>query len=322
MPDSIVIGVDLGGTTTTAGLVDEQLRILDSVEQQTVTADQQQLLRSLEDLIADLSKRSPDPVAAVGFGIPSMIDRSQGKAVMSVNVPLEDVDFVSYMEQQTGLPVFIDNDANVAALAEHRAGAGSGCDDMIMITIGTGIGGGIIIDRKVYRGATGSAAELGHMVIDVNGPKCQGACENDGCFETMASGTALKRYALDVALDDPESGLGQAHGKGTPLDGKIVAGMAASGDESARKVMDKVGFYLGVGITNLVNIFNPDTFVIGGGIAQAGDLLLAPARDYLHRKGLRPNRDVVKIVTASLGPQAGMLGAACMALDEIASIQS
>jgi glucokinase len=155
------------------------------------------------------------------------------------------------------------------------------------------------------------------MVIDVNGPRCQGNCENDGCFETMASGTALKRYAQDIAVNEPGSGLGRAHGEGKLLDGRLVSEMAAAGDESAKRVMDKVGFYLGVGITNLVNIFNPETFVIGGGIAQAGDLLLGPATTYMKQKGLRPNRDVVRIVTASLGPQAGMLGAACMALDEI-----
>lgn len=317
MSETTVIGVDLGGTTTTAGLVDRQLQVLESVEKPTATSGQPELLQSLVDIIAELSLRSPAPVAAVGFGIPSMIDRARGRAVMSVNVPLEEIDFVERMRELTGLTVFIDNDANVAALAEHRAGAGRGCDDMLMITIGTGIGGGIIIDGAVYRGATGSAAELGHMVIDVDGPRCQGACENDGCFETMASGTALKRYAVEAALDAPASALGLAHAGGRELDGRLVAELAGAGDAAAKAVMDKVGYYLGVGITNLTNIFNPARFVIGGGIAQAGDLLLGPAVAHLRKKGLRPNRDVVEVVTASLGPRAGMLGAAFMALDEL-----
>lgn len=315
MAQKIVIGVDLGGTTTAAGLVDQQLQVIDAVEQATATASQQELLQSLVGIIADLSSRSKLPVAAVGFGIPSMIDRSSGRAVMSVNIPLEDLDFVAFMEQKTGLPVYIDNDANVAALAEHRAGAGRGCRDMVMITVGTGIGGGIIIDNKVYRGSTGSAAELGHMVIEASGPRCQGSCENNGCFETMASGTALERYAREAAAADPGSALAAAAAAGKSLDGLLVAGLAESGDEAAAAVMARVGFYLGVGITSLVNIFNPEVLVVGGGVAQARDLLLDPAIAHLKQKGLRPNRDVVRVVAASLGPQAGMIGAACMALD-------
>lgn len=315
MAEKNVIGVDLGGTTTTAGLFDQQLQVLDTVEQATATASQQELLQSLLDIIAGLSSRSKLPVAAVGFGIPSMIDRSGGRAVMSVNIPLEDLDFVAFMEEKTGLPVYIDNDANVAALAEHRAGAGRGCRDMVMITVGTGIGGGIIIDNEVYRGFTGSAAELGHMVIDAHGPRCQGSCENNGCFETMASGTALERYAREAAAADPGSALAAAATAGQTLDGLLVAGLAESGDKAAAAVMAKVGFYLGVGITSLVNIFNPEVLVVGGGVAQARKLLLDPAIDQLKQKGLRPNRDVVRVVTASLGPQAGMIGAAIMALD-------
>lgn len=316
-PERIVIGVDLGGTTTTAGLVDNQLRVIDSLERDTESGSQEALLESLVSMIGEVSSRSPIPVAAAGFGIPSMIDRERGRVIMSVNVPLEDFGFTEYMKDRCGLPVFIDNDANVAALAELRAGAGRGCRDMIMITVGTGIGGGIIVDGSVYRGATGSAAELGHMVIDVNGPKCQGACENYGCFETMASGTALTRYALEAVAASPDSALGEAHCNGEALNGRLVSRLAEAGDGPARGVMDKVGFYLGVGITSLVNIFNPALFVIGGGIAQAGDQLMSPALEVLATRGLRPNRDIVEVVTAKLGPSAGMLGAACLALDEL-----
>ncbi|RJQ44238.1 MAG: ROK family protein [Gaiellales bacterium] len=316
MAERIVIGVDIGGTTTAAGLVDQRLEVIDSVEQETVTLSQEQLLNCLAGIISGLASRSPAPVAAIGFGIPSMIDRAAGRAVMSVNIPLADIDFVTYMTGRTGLPVFIDNDANVAALAEHRAGAGTGTRQMVMITVGTGIGGGLIIDGSVYRGAGGSAAELGHMVIDVNGPECPGACGNRGCFEAMASGTALRRYALEAAGADPGSALGRAVSEGSDVDGALVSRLAREGDSASAAVMAKVGFYLGVGITSLVNIFNPEVFVVGGGVAQAGELLLEPAVSHLRRTGLRPNRDTVRVVTASLGPRAGMLGAACMALDE------
>ena len=169
--EKIVIGVDLGGTTTAAALIDADLNLLDQIEIQTVTSSQSALLESITALVADLSARAVGRVAGVGFGIPSMVDQTRGRAVMSVNIPLADFDFVEYMSASLDLPVFIDNDANLAALAEVRAGAARGASEVIMITMGTGIGGGIIVNGRVYRGYTGSAAALGHMVIDVNVPR-------------------------------------------------------------------------------------------------------------------------------------------------------
>lgn len=316
-PEILVIGVDLGGTTTAAALVDADLNLLDQIEIQTVTSNQSALLESITGLVGELSARASGRVAAVGFGIPSMIDQTRGRAIMSVNIPLADFDFVDYMSARLGIPVFIDNDANLAALAETRAGAARGASEVIMITMGTGIGGGIIMNGRVYRGYTGSAAELGHMVIDLNGPRCQGSCENYGCFETMASGTALKRYAAEMAAEKPDSRLGGAAAAGDSLDGALVTGLARDGDDAALLVLKKIGFYLGVGMTSLVNMFNPEVFVVGGGLARAGDLILKPAVEILHKRGLRPNRDLVRVVTARFGPDAGILGAACLALDEI-----
>lgn len=318
IPETLVIGFDLGGTNMAAGLIDARLDVIESIEMETPTASQDELLAAIVSMVRDVSSRAPSPVSAVGFGIPSMIDQKHGRAVMSVNVPLADCDFVDYMQAELGLPVFIDNDANVAALAEVRAGAARGAREVIMITMGTGIGGGIIIDGRVYRGSTGSAAELGHMVIDANGPRCQGACENHGCFETMASGTALKRYATEEASSQPDSALGKALASGKALDGALVTSLALEGDAAALAVYEKIGFYTGVGITSLVNIFNPEVFVIGGGIIKAGELILGPARRVLLERGLRPNRDLVKVVPAQFGADAGMLGAACLALDELA----
>lgn len=314
--ETLVIGFDLGGTNMAAALIDANLEVIESLEMETPTASQEELLAAIVSMVRDVSSRASSPVSAVGFGIPSMIDQQHGRAVMSVNVPLADCDFVAYMEAELGLPVFIDNDANVAALAEVRAGAARGAREVIMITIGTGIGGGIIIDGNVYRGSTGSAAELGHMVIDVNGPRCQGSCENYGCFETMASGTALKRYAKEEALNQPDSGLGKALASGKLPDGALLTSLALDGDPAALAVYEKIGFYTGVGITSLVNIFNPEVFVVGGGLIKAGELILGPARRVLLERGLRPNRDLVKVVPAQFGADAGLLGAACMALDE------
>lgn len=318
-PETLVIGFDLGGTNMAAALVDGRLDVIESLEMETPTASQEELLAAIVSMVRDVSSRAPSPVAAVGFGIPSMIDQQHGRAVMSVNVPLADCDFVDYMRTELGLPVFIDNDANVAALAEVRAGAAKGASEVIMITIGTGIGGGIIIGGRVYRGSTGSAAELGHMVIDVNGPRCQGSCENYGCFETMASGTALKRYAKEEALSAPDSSLAKALASGKAPDGALLTALAIEGDHAALAVYEKIGFYTGVGITSLVNIFNPEVFIVGGGLIKAGELILGPALRVLMERGLRPNRDLVKVVPAKFGADAGLLGAACLALDELAA---
>jgi len=318
-PETFVIGFDLGGTNMAAGLVDAQLDVIDSLEMDTPTASQDELLTAMVSMIRDVSSRAPSPVSAVAFGIPSMIDRHNGRAVMSVNVPLADCDFVDYMQSRLDLPVLIDNDANLAALAEVRAGAAMGASEVIMITLGTGIGGGIIINGNVYRGSTGSAAELGHMVIDTEGPRCQGACENHGCFETMASGTALKRYATEEALKQPETALGQALSSGQVPDGAMLTSLALEGDSAALAVYEKIGFYTGVGITSLVNIFNPEVFVVGGGLVKADELILGPARRVLLERGLRPNRNLVKVVPAKFGAGAGVLGAACLALDELAA---
>lgn len=317
MTEEIVIGVDIGGTTTTAGLVDHQLRVIEATERGTVTDSQQGLLDSIVSLVTELSSRSPHPVAGAGFGIPSMIDRLRGRVIMSVNVPLADIDFIDFMAPALGLPVFIDNDANVAALAEFKAGAGKGCREMVMLTLGTGIGGGLILNGEVYRGATGSAAELGHILIDVNGPACPGACPNNGCFEAMASGTALKRYAAEAAAANPESQLAREAAT-VEIDGARLYHLAADGDKISLEVFRKLGYYLGMGITSLVNIFNPEYVVVGGGLVRAGDLILEPAREAVKSYGLVPNRDIATIIPAAFGPEAGLLGAACLALDGLA----
>ncbi|MEK7817345.1 MAG: ROK family protein, partial [Actinomycetota bacterium] len=165
-PENLVIGLDLGGTSMVAGLVDRQLEVTKRIEEETPTASQEALLTNILTVIDRLRSHAHAPVDAIGCGIPSMIDRARGRAVMSVNIPLKDFDFVDFMQDRTGLPVFIDNDANVAALAEVRGGAAKGAAEAILITIGTGSGGGILPGGRGYRGATGSAAELGHMVVE------------------------------------------------------------------------------------------------------------------------------------------------------------
>jgi glucokinase len=219
------------------------------------------------------------------------------------------------MTERLGLPVVVDNDANCAAVAEHRLGAARGTSEAVILTIGTGIGGGLILRGEVYRGAIGAAAELGHMVIDKDGPRCQGNCPNRGCLEAVASGTALSREAVRLARERPESALGQALAAGREIVGPLITELAHDGDDAAREAIAIIGRNLGVGIASYVNIFNPEVVVIGGGVIAAGELLLAPARDEMLARALRPSRDVVRVVAARFGTEAGMIGAATLALE-------
>ena len=267
------------------------------------------------DAVQEARASAAGEVAGVGFGIPCLIDQRSGIAVIAVNLPLLDVPFGDVMAERLGLPVFVDNDANVAALAEHRAGAAQGAGEAIVLTIGTGIGGGLILGGDVYRGSIGAGAELGHTVIDMNGPRCQGNCPNRGCVEALASGTALAREATRIGRERPESGLGRTLSAGRPLLGPLVTELAHDGDPAAIEAVALIGGNLGVAITSFVNIFNPEVVVIGGGVIAAGDLLLAPARAVVAARALPPSRDVVEIVAARFGVEAGMVGAAALAFE-------
>ena len=203
--------------------------------------------------------------SVIGLGIPSTIDRERGHAINSVNLPLVDVPIRDLVSERLGLPTFIDNDANLAALAEHRLGAAKDTENAVMLTIGTGIGGGLILGRQVYRGTTGAGAELGHIVIDHAGPPCQGNCPNRGCVEALASGTALGREGRIAADAHPDSALGRRRRAGEEIDGRVVTEVAIEGDGIAVEVVATIGRRLGVALSSLANIFEPDTIVIGGG---------------------------------------------------------
>jgi glucokinase len=255
-------------------------------------------------------------VAAVGLGIPATIRYEVGVAVSAVNLPIEDLPARELVGGRTGLPVFVDNDANVAALAEHLYGAAQGADYAVMLTIGTGIGGGLILGGELYRGATGAGAELGHTVIEIDGPDCQGNCPGRGCVETLASGTALGREGRAAAERAPDSALGKVLAEGGEVDGRVVTDAALAGDETARAVFETIGSRLGVALTSFANIFEPEVFVIGGGVIAAGDLLLDPARRELEARALPPMKRI-PVVEAKLGADAGMIGAAALARIEL-----
>jgi glucokinase len=307
------IGVDLGGTKMLVGVVDSDQHIRHESKESSIGLSEQELVEDLARELNEAREARPDVLAA-GLGIPATIDHDRGVAIQAVNLEISDVPLRDLMGKRLGLPVFMDNDANVAALAEHLYGAGRGAQNVVLLTIGTGIGGGLILNGEIYRGSTGAGAELGHIVIDEDGPRCQGNCPNHGCVEAFSSGTAIAREGTAAAEREPDSALGKALAEG-PIVGRTVTELAAAGDPLAGEVVAEAGRHLGVALASLANIFDPDVIVIGGGVSAAGELLLGPARQELNQRALPPmNRTPVKL--AELGPDAGMIGAAAMALIE------
>jgi glucokinase len=308
-----VIGVDLGGTKMLAGAVGADLAVIHRTNRPVLGLDQHELVQMVADAVQEVRTAVDQPIEAVGFGIPCTFDSRTGIAVQAVNLPMKDIAFGDVMAERLDLPVVVDNDANCAVLCEARAGAGRGCSEVVMLTLGTGIGSGLVLGGEVYRGWIGGGGEIGHMVVETNGRPCQGNCPNWGCLESVASGTALVREVSLAVARRPDTALGRALEAGHELTGPMITELANQGDPVARAAMEVIGRALGVGLANVVNIFNPEVVVIGGGVSAAGELLLEPAREVMRQRALAPNKDVVRVVAAEHGAEAGMLGAALLA---------
>jgi glucokinase len=313
-----VIGVDLGGTKLLAGVVDGDLRVHHRTRRLAQGLDQPALLDTAVEAVREAVGASAQQVSAVGFGIPALVDPASGRVTYSTHLPLEGLRFAAALTDRLGMPVHVDNDANLALLAEHRHGAARGATNALMLTLGTGIGGGVLLDGQIHRGRRGGGGELGHIVVDEDGPPCQGKCPNRGCLEVMASGTALVREAALFARQRPDSALGRAAAESRELTGPLVTELALAGDAAARDVIALIGRRLGAGISGLINAFDPDVVVIGGGVVSAGELLLAPAREESAWRALPPVHDT-PIVAARFGEEAGMLGAAVLAREAAAA---
>ena len=315
MSGTETIGVDLGGTKMLVGVLAGTESLYEQREAskgQTEDELVELLVREIEE-----AREARPQVAAVGLGVPATIDHDRGVAVAAVNLPLSELPIRDIVAERTGLPVFVDNDGNVAALAEHLYGAAQGMPHTVMLTVGTGIGGGLILGGEIYRGSTGAGAELGHVVIQADGPPCQGNCPNHGCVESLASGTALGREGRAAAESSPDSALGQALAEGEEIDGRVVTEAALAGDQAAVAVFELIGGRLGVACSSFANVFQPDAIVVGGGVIAAGDLLLEPARRELRSRALTP-MNKTPILEATLGNDAGMIGAAALARTELA----
>jgi glucokinase len=314
MPPRRVIGIDAGGTKLLGGVVDEQMVVHHRVHRTWRGADRQETVDIFTDAVEEVRAAAPD-VEAIGFGIPALVEWRTGVARWSNHLPLDGVPFRDLMSERLGLPVVVDNDGNASVLAEARHGAAAGARHAVMVSLGTGIGGGLWLNGDVYRGASGLAGELGHAVLELHGPECPGDCPGIGCFEALVSGNAIGHEGHRVAEAEPESALGRRLAADQEIDGGIVTELAHSGDPLARDVLALVGERLGFGLVGLVNTFNPEVIVIGGGAARGGDLLLGPARAVIAEHALPEVRDEARVAPAHYGDEAGMIGAALMALD-------
>jgi len=288
------IGVDLGGTKILAGVVARDGTVVGRHERPTPQDSQEHVLAELEAAVAELLDES---VVAVGFGAPSPIDQARGVVVRCVNLPLEDAPLRDRMHERFGIPVGLDNDANAAAVGEWRAGAGRGEDDLVMLTLGTGVGGGVISGGRPFRGRNGVGAELGHVVIVHEGRPCQGACRGHGHLEPYVTGLAATAAAHEAF--------------GPAADAHRLVRLADEGDEKAREILADIGRYLGSAMGSFANIFAPQLIVIGGGFGVAGwEYVIPSAKEIMLREALRPMRDNVEVVRAELGTAAGLIGAA------------
>lgn len=295
MAHPLAIGVDVGGTKILSGVVDREGGIARRHEVETPDGSEAEVLAALD---ASIEAVLQDEVEAIGIGVPSNLARGSGRVLQSVNVPLTDVDLLGWARRRFALPVGVDNDGNAAALAEWRLGAGRGTSTLVMLTLGTGVGGGIVLDGALYRGW----AEIGHIVVVADGPPCPGACHGRGHLEALASGTAADAIARELWGED--------------ADARVLVDRAEAGDETARARLVEVGRLLGAGIGSLANLFDPDLVVVGGGFGEAaGQFLLGPAQDEARLQALAPADKTLRVVSADLGFDAGLIGAALVGFE-------
>ena len=309
----LAIGVDIGGTKVAAGVVADDGSLVDAARRPTPGNDVVVTERVIAEVVNEL--RARHDVVAVGIGAAGWIANDRATVLFSPHLAWRDEPLRDALSGRIGVPVLVENDANAAAWAEYRFGAGRGARVLVCVTLGTGIGGGLVVSGVLYRGANGVGCEFGHMTLVPEGRRC--ACGNRGCWEMYASGTALAHDAVELAAVSPVAArrlLELADGDPSAMTGQLVTDAAREGDRAAVDIYTTMGQQLGHGLASLAAVIDPSMFVIGGGVSQAGDLLLRPARETFRRsltgRGFRPEAEVV---LAQLGPDAGLVGAADLA---------
>lgn len=312
------IGIDLGGTKILTAVASEDGEIIEKLKLATETELGQEKIKEniFKSIYKVLEKAAIkiEEIKAIGIGSPGPLNVEQGIIYESANLPLKNMKIVDLVKNETGINTYLQNDANTAALGEKVFGAGKEADDLLYITISTGVGGGIIINGNIYYGHTGNAGEIGHMTVDPAGPQC--GCGNYGCLESFSSGTAIKNMA-QRAIENGESTLIKKLAKENKLSAKLVAKAADKGDQKALDIFAKAGYYLGIGIANLVNIFNPEMIILGGGVMKAQEYFLDRAKEEFKKRALKAPADIVKIEEAVLEDEIGVKGAIAVAMQKV-----
>lgn len=307
------IGVDLGGTNIAVGLVDEEGKILHKSSVPTrAERDPEEIM---DDIAAEVmsvlaeKKVHLNDVLWVGIGSPGSVDTENGVVVCAHNLPFDEYPICDALQKRLRVPVYLGNDANCAALGESVAGATKGYADSVVVTLGTGVGGGIIINHKIHKGFNDGAGEVGHMILHADGEPC--SCGQQGCFEAYSSATALVRMTREAMEQHPESRLKEFSADGTRVSGKTAFLAAREGDAVAQEVVDRYIHYLAIGVLNLINLFQPEIIAIGGGVSHEGDNLLLPLRKEVEARKFKTKGGFAnKIELAQLGNDAGIIGAA------------
>lgn len=312
MEKKYVIGVDLGGTKIYTALVDLEGNIIKEKTVETLAHEgEQAVMRRIIDTINYvIDGTDKELIRAIGIGSPGPLDVKNGVIIETANLPFKNFEIVKTIKEEYDLPTYLDNDANVATLGEFMFGAGKGTENMVFITASTGIGGGAVLNGKLFRGATGNALEVGHMTVSTEGPRC--GCGNVGCAEALGSGTAIGRRAKEAVLTNVKTSLKNYDN----VTSKEVFKEAANGDRVAKNILNTSLTYLGIAVANTITNFDPEKVVVGGGVVNGGDIVIDTIRNVVEERCMAAFSENCKIEKAILGGKAGVLGAAALAITE------
>ena len=316
--EQFYIGVDLGGTKIYTAISNQLGEIIEEeVVPTEASKGAEQVIAKIINSIKKVSKNiEADHIKAIGIGSPGPIDAKKGLIVSPPNLPIRNFNVVEAIKNEFGLPTFLDNDANAATLGEYIFGGGKGCENMVYITASTGVGGGAILNGKIYRGSTSNALEVGHTTVNPSGRAC--GCGNIGCVESMSSGIYIEKMAKDYL----SSGVTTSLNNYESVTAKEVFKEAVNGDEIANQILSETLSYLGIAVANCANIFDPDKIIIGGGVSNGGDIVFEKINEQMQARCLGPIREHCKVEKAQLGGKAGVIGAVALALVEYQAMKA
>lgn len=314
MNRNYVIGIDLGGTKISGALGDLEGNILSQYTMPTLATEGEQavlgrIIEVIEKVMVD-ARKTNEEIKAIGIGSPGPLDARKGVIIVTPNLPFKNFELIKPIRDKFNIPTYLDNDANVAAIGEYMLGAGKGTRNMVYITVSTGVGGGAIVEGKIYRGSTSNALEIGHTTILPDGPRCN--CGNYGCIEALSSGTAIARQAKEVV----DCGISTSLQNYESLTSYEVFVEANKGDKVAKEILEKSFTYLGIGVANIITSFDPDMVVIGGGVSKGGQILFDIVQSEVDKRCFKTMSEHTKIVPAKLGTDAGVVGAVALAILE------